>query len=332
MVPRGIREVEPLVAVNDARLEALIRAEGEEEAEAELGRVIVGVVRPLAVNAFMSSRQAWSGASIDLDDIVATVSARIVPRLRLVRRGIEDSIESIDRYVATLTYNAVNDELRRRYPARTRLKNRLRYLLKHDRRLARWTTSRGVVAAGLRGWAGREDVVEAIDALLVPRTSRALDASRPAEAIVEILEALGTPASIEALLSLAEELWSVEETPHVTSAYAASGDIPMQLERREFAQALWREVRALRPLQRKALLLNLRDGEAVNVLSLFVLTGVTAFAELAAAVEMTSDELAAIWNDLPFDDLRIASMLGVTRQQVINLRKAARKRLKRRLE
>jgi hypothetical protein len=42
--------------------------------------------------------------------------------------------------------------------------------------------------------------------------------------------------------------------------------------------------------------------------------------------------LSALWDQLPLDDLSIAARLGVTRQQVINLRKAARARLARRTE
>jgi CRP-like cAMP-binding protein len=62
-----------------------------------------------------------------------------------------------------------------------------------------------------------------------------------------------------------------------------------------------------------------------------VLTGTARFDDVATALGMTAEELSAIWNDLPLDDLRIAALLNVTRQQVINLRKSARDRLRRRL-
>ena len=41
---------------------------------------------------------------------------------------------------------------------------------------------------------------------------------------------------------------------------------------------------------------------------------------------------AALWNDLPLEDTAISGLLGVTRQQVINLRKVARERLVRRIK
>jgi hypothetical protein len=59
-------------------------------------------------------------------------------------------------------------------------------------------------------------------------------------------------------------------------------------------------------------------------------TGVVTMGELAEALGLETKVLHKMWNDLPFDDLAIASRLGLTRQQVINLRKSARARLARR--
>jgi RNA polymerase sigma factor (sigma-70 family) len=127
---------------------------------------------------------------------------------------------------------------------------------------------------------------------------------------------------------------------HVEGAPFASDDSladssPSQLERferQEHMARLWSEIAILRPLQRAALLLNLRDHLGKNALLLFLLLAIADFDALAEAVGMGADELTQIWNDLPLDDLTIAARLGVTRQQVINLRKSARERLSRRLQ
>ena len=79
--------------------------------------------------------------------------------------------------------------------------------------------------------------------------------------------------------------------------------------------------------QRQALLLNLKD----DALSLFLITGTASLRDLAAALEMDAAALAALWNDLPLPDNDLARRLSCTRQQVINLRMAARKRLANRL-
>jgi len=52
---------------------------------------------------------------------------------------------------------------------------------------------------------------------------------------------------------------------------------------------------------------------------------------MAKALEMPVEQLAALWRDLPLDDRALAVRLNATRQQVINLRASARRRLARRM-
>jgi hypothetical protein len=80
-----------------------------------------------------------------------------------------------------------------------------------------------------------------------------------------------------------------------------------------------------------ALLLNLRDAEGRGMIGLFPITETATIGELAQALDMTEAALRELWDDLPRDDEWIASWLGATRRQVINLRKCARERLARRL-
>jgi len=54
--------------------------------------------------------------------------------------------------------------------------------------------------------------------------------------------------------------------------------------------------------------------------------------QIAEVLEMLPEKFAELWNDLPIDDAAIAQRLGITRQQVINLRKSARERLGRRMK
>jgi hypothetical protein len=95
---------------------------------------------------------------------------------------------------------------------------------------------------------------------------------------------------------------------------------------------IWEDIRALPVAQRVALLLNLRDGQKTDALAVLVLVGISTIDQIAAALEMPAERLADLWSSLPLDDLTIGSMLGVTRQQVINLRKTGRERLTRRMK
>jgi hypothetical protein len=108
-------------------------------------------------------------------------------------------------------------------------------------------------------------------------------------------------------------------------------NVAQEVEQREFLRRLWREVTHLPPLQRAALLLNLRDGQGRGALALLAHTHTASAAEIVGSLTMPADSLADAWPALPLEDSRIAQILGVTRQQVINLRKVARARLTRRL-
>ena len=108
-------------------------------------------------------------------------------------------------------------------------------------------------------------------------------------------------------------------------------NVAQEVEQREFLRRLWREVTHLPPLQRAALLLNLRDGQGRGALALLAHTQTASAVEIAEFLPLPAKCLADAWPALPLEDSRIAQILGVTRQQVINLRKVARARLTRRL-
>jgi hypothetical protein len=109
------------------------------------------------------------------------------------------------------------------------------------------------------------------------------------------------------------------------------GSVVSELEHREYLGRLWEEVCQLPVRQRVALLLNLCDEQGRGVVVLLPRTGTASIREIAAALEIPPLEFAAMWAGLPLDDAHIAERLGLSRQQVINLRKSARDRLCRRL-
>jgi DNA-directed RNA polymerase specialized sigma24 family protein len=314
---------------NDPRLGPLILAEQESEAETLIGEVVAQFAIPLArriVRGYSQSRTLL-GAH-DVDDLVALVAMRLMLKLRAARESAEHAVQSVEKYVTRLTYNAIHDHFRRCFPEHTRLKSRLRYLLTHDAALTLRTTGDGRIVCGLAQWAADAAIVEPRE--LDMRTER-----DSAGALIAVFRRLGGPVELDELVTLMTHMWSIEERsfesvmPEIAGARQPGAD--QQLEQRETIAQLWREIHELRPLQRKALLLNLRDADTTHVLTLLIAGNMASFEDLAAALEMSGAELNAIWNDLPLDDQRIALLLGVTRQQVINLRQAARHRLARRL-
>lgn len=298
----------------------------------EYERLIVTQAQPTIATILSRYTRQRTLTRQDAQDVASTVNLRLIQKIRRIGASMDEKVEKVDDYVAILTYNVINDHFRRRHPAKARMKNRLRYTLSHDARFWISSTPSGF-QCGLRQWPD-SDAVPHLTLETLPVTSAMQDASRPDEALIAIFTTIGRPVRFDDLVAFAATLWGVGDTvSSELSRMPATHDHvhPEHLEKREYLCVLWREIRLLRPLQRKALLLNLRGGTTVDAISLLILTGTARFSELAEALEMPEGMLAGLWNDLPLEDLRIAAMLGLTRQQVINLRKSARARLGRRM-
>jgi RNA polymerase sigma factor (sigma-70 family) len=316
--------------VHDPALVPLVEAADEAARRSAIERIVVSA-RPLIDRIVARSRPSLLRDE-DADDVVAATNLRLVHRLRGITARSEPILSFHD-FVAAVAYHAIYDAMRCRFPQRTRLKNRLRYVLTRAPRLAMWSTPSGS-AAGLRDWNRRNVAVAraCVDKGKAP--AAALDSRRAAQAVEAILTMVGHPLLFDDLVDLTAELWdvadrSVPERRQPLIDESASAE--QLVASRESLAMLWEEIQALPRAQRAALLLNVRDDEGGNGVALLVLTGIATFDDVAASVEIPARRLAALWNDLPLDDLRIASILGLTRQQVINLRKAARARLARRM-
>ncbi|MCA1558204.1 MAG: hypothetical protein LC731_06660 [Acidobacteria bacterium] len=162
--------------------------------------------------------------------------------------------------------------------------------------------------------------------------------------VVELFNKTEAPVELDALVNTVADLLELKEPRAQEESRAeqqegerfetftdGSPNQHINLERRLYLERLWSEICDLPPGQRTALLLNLRDSEGCCLINLFPVTGVATMRMLADALEMSAEELAELWNDLPLNDAAIALRLSITRQQVINLRKCARERLARRL-
>lgn len=189
-------EKDRLRQVCDARLLPLVDARtdaGQEEALAQILREVEPVIRRVVAHQWCAV-SATEGA----EDIAATVTLRLLRRLHAMLVFEEDAIGQLDDYVATLTYRTVYDFFRSRFPARTRLRNRLRLLLKRHARFAIWT-EKGELLCGLRGAASTLPLreVELLEDRNLP--SAALDQARPASALEAIFLHLGRPVAFEPL-------------------------------------------------------------------------------------------------------------------------------------
>jgi hypothetical protein len=276
-----------------------------------------------------------------------------------------EPIGNVRAYAGQIAANACAEWLRARYPVRARLTAQIRYACRHHRELALWLWCERVWLCGLAAW---RDVRDPIDSdvlaavrgrLAAPAPSSVVsEAKRIVSALFAVLREVDGPCRLGETVTVVADLLGIpermnagvgsgERASHAANANVSHGAridddatnaaasvapaIDRQLEQRDFLARVWREVRALPIRQRVALLLNLRDEGQQDALTLITTAGVATHDDLSACIGISPMELTALLPDLPQDDLAIASRLGVTRRQVINLRKCARERLARRL-
>jgi DNA-directed RNA polymerase specialized sigma24 family protein len=320
--------------------------------EALLGGETERVVRDTVRRELSGSRLGAAHA----DDVMGDVRVRLVRKLWSLRRSTEEPIENFHGYVAITAERACYAFFRQQFPERTRFRNRVRYAVSHHAETTltrdahgRWLCGtragpRRIVASGAaraffddpRGWlagAGLDDAALG---------SAGLDIATPLPTLIAgILARFDEAVELDRLVDALAVVFGILQTRQTVvhrAAADAADDVPDTtagigevLEQRDRLLRVWNEIVELPARQRAALLLNLRDPEGGAVLQMLPSTGVVAQPRIAAALGMDLDQLTRVWNRLPLDDLSIAALLRVTRQQVINLRKSARARLARRL-
>jgi hypothetical protein len=275
-------------------------------------------------------------------ELVSQIKTAVIGRLTEPKPPEQTrSIESLSAYVRAVSINAVNNYVRQKYPRRISLKNQIRYIVNHDYRFSVWQADDGrcFCAAGDRETVSGPDV-----SFDLRKRSAEIMASAGVTAfnasIVEIVEAIltniGRPIPLDDLVGTIYELKDIREASGVPAdqvidhaALRQYDKVAEKLENTAFLRSLWEEIVRLPLRHRTALLLNLRSTDGEGLIILLPLTRVAGIREIAEALEFSTEEFAGVWNELPWDDHRIADHLGVTRQQVINLRQSARARLKR---
>ena len=338
------------MAVSDPLLHAFLVAGDDEAAAQELGQVFDQVITPV-VRDVVRARLRSAQDRHQLDDVQQDVLVQLTARLWQLRarQDAEAPIEQFRAYATVVAQRACDGHLRRRFPERTRLRSRVRYVLTHHPACRLDVLPDGQMC-GLRDWesAAAHDEGRAKLRQLVASAERVpglagLDLARQPLAVwlPAALAWVGAPVDLDDLVSVLIELTGTAEhelvTPDTDDGRPGWDVLPAgevshaeRVEARSYLRWLWTEIRELPTRQRAALLLNLRDEHGGSVLPLLVLAGIAPGAAVATALEISVSALRALWPTLPLEDARIAEHMGLTRQQVINLRKSARLRLMRR--
>jgi RNA polymerase sigma factor (sigma-70 family) len=338
-------------------LEAKDESDSQELAERliveEAGPTIQGIIKyKLTV---MLDRVTWTCDSQDAEDVYGDVILELLAWLRKFKANPENNtIRNFSGFVASLAYRACATYMRKKHPKRLSLKNKIYYTLTHHRDFALWKNLDDEWLCGLSGWRDHKMFAPTSRLRLLRDDPRAFEQAAlpycdvghlgPKDMLAAIFNWVETPVKLDDVVSTIAELWGIRDGKVETHTckggqgnqygrlQAAQGDTNTEVEQRIHLRRIWAEINRLSPRQRRALLLNLTDWPGDGVIALLLVTRIACFQEIAEALDMTADQLDELWNSLPLDDAAIAARLGVTRQQVINLRKAARRRLVRRMK
>lgn len=337
----------------DILLEPLLREASDEQADEILSRLITVHAEPV-IKGIIRYKLHLNRADgrAEADDVYQEALVQLVAELQQLRRQPDEHpITDVRGMAAVIAHRTCSRWMRRQFPERHALKNRLQYLLTRQRGLALWQGEGGKQVAGFAAWQGQKKA--AAPARLAALSNdeglrahiRMLKSGRHQElgdALAAIFNHLGGPVEFDELVSALAALLGIRDQPiesidenEDAVAFRTSAGEPdpaWQVEKRIFLQRLWEELQQLPLNQRAALLLNLKDADGRGCIALFPVTGIASLGQLADALEMSADGFARLWNELPLEDTRIAELLGLTRQQVINSRKSGRERLARRLK
>lgn len=352
-MPHGDGRHGGLAIAIDPDLQPLLDAQDDDAVTKALQHVLTTRALP-AVQHVVRRRLRDAYDRQESDDLCGDAMVTLLSRFRQLREGGEDGlIEDVGAYAAVTAERVCNAHVRRKFPERARLKRKVRFLISRAAVLRTQPTSRGETLCGLAAWptpwtetaTGRLQALRASGRDGVRFAIRGADpAALPlSDLVVGVLTNLAAPVALDDLVSALADWRGVTDLAKTSELSAPTAGnwwenladdgrpISETLDDRSYLRVLWEEIQDLPLNQRLALLLNLHDNESGDVLSLLPVSGVATLREIARSLEMDPAELAELWPRLPLPDLTLASRLGLTRQQVINLRKSARERLARRM-
>jgi DNA-directed RNA polymerase specialized sigma24 family protein len=355
--------VKKLSSQIDGLLEPLLLATSAEKADEILSQLITEQAGPVINGVLrykLRSSSGHGGVGAEIEDLRQEAIAQLLAELQKVRSDAGSRpISDVRGLAATITYRLCARWMRRQFPEHHALRNRIQYLLTRQAGFALWpkeAEEKGEskkLVAGYAAWRGEKAPIATAslrgvlqdEKLFASFDGRRESAKLPAklnDLLAAIFNRVGAPVEFDELIKTVASILQIkDQAPESVDADPGDGgfeladkgaDISWQVEKRIFLQRLWEEVRQLPRGQRVALLLNLRDPEGRGCLALFPATGVATLRQIGLCLELSMEQLAELWNEAPIEDARIAELLQITRQQVINARKSARERLARRLK
>src|SRR5829696_3082938 len=208
----------------DPLLEPLLLETGDERADELLsslidehaGPVIKGVIR---YKLHLSPHRATQRE--EADDLYQEALLHLLARLRQFRdEPAGHPIADVRGFAAVIAHRTCSGWMRRQFPERHALKNRLHYLLTRQRGFALWQGEGGKLLAGFAAWQGREkaaarlgELSEVEELTAHVRTLRGGRQQALADALAAVFNHLGGPVEFDELVSASAALLGIRDQP-----------------------------------------------------------------------------------------------------------------------
>ena len=298
---------------------------------------------------FYVSAQGTNENNQDAEDLYQEAMMRVVQVLHQLHPSSGNDIENFDLYVSRIAANTCRDFLRAKSPARTRLKDGLRHLLKRHKDLVSWEHD-GEKLCGFAPWrnSGKsafsdqslQDLETKLDSFQSLHFADEDVRLAPVSQIVaELFHWIGGPVEIDVLARMIAYLRDIKDqqieslddpSPARWDVYfissAQSGE--SHLEANELLARLWQAVIQLPAEQRDAFALSFEDEAGQDLFTVLRTAEIVNWDELAQGMGRSVQEVAWLRVRMPMDGASVADELRASRENVYKWRFRAIRRLK----
>jgi len=299
--------------------------------------------------AFYVSAQGVNGNNQDAEDLYQEAMTRVVQVLHQLYSAAGIEIDNFDLYVSRIASNTCTDFLRAKSPARTRLKDGLRHLLKRHKDLVSWEHDRemlcgfapwrntGKSAFSDQPWQDLETKLEAFQsAHFADEDVRFAPVSQIA---AELFYWIGGPVEIDVLVRMIAYLLGIQDeqiesldysSPAKWDAYFVSStrSDKSHIEANELLVRLWQAVIQLPAEQRDAFALSFEDDAGEDLFTMLRAAEIVNWDEIAQGMGRSVQEVVRLRGRMPMNGASVAEELKASRENVYKWRFRAIRRLK----
>ena len=339
----------------DNVLATYLNANDERERQQHLHELLTLRAAPLIRNVllqrlgFYVSAQGVNENNRDAEDLYQEAMTRVVQELHQLQSSTGTEIENFELYVSRLAANICTDFLRAKSPARTRLKYRLRDLLKRHKDFGLWQHD-GEMLCGFAPWRNTgksafssqyqqdlETKLDSFNSLHFPEKDVRL--APMTQIVAELFDWIGGPVEIDVLVRMVAYLLDIKDqqiesldglSPAKWAVYFGSSTRPGEsdVEANALLTRLWHAVIQLPAEQRDSFALSFADDVGQDLFTVLRTAEIVNWDELAKGMERSVEEVVRLRLRMPMDTASVAEELRASRKNVYKWRFRAILRLK----